>query len=165
MPLLTLIGENELDLTPSPPEFEALAALHLGELPGAEISIDALLLEIGETLTDHPAFITSLQLDENELAEVGEPVSEAEVNETAAVLADAQAEGDVIVAGFEDDLGVVTPPPPPTGGVGPGGGGGGGVGPGGGGGGGTGVVEICGVAADTGEEICIPVPAGAGIFF
>ena len=102
--LLALLSDDELDLTPAPPEFEALAALHLGGLENVESAIDLDLLDVAAALDDAPAVLGALHSDEldisGETPEVGVEL-EAPI---AAEMADAQAHGDGELAFHEQDV-------------------------------------------------------------
>jgi hypothetical protein len=101
--LLTLLDDAALDLTPEPPEFEALAAQHLAGLENVEGAIDMDLLDVAAAVNDAPLVLAGMDSDElGMIAELPHLQTEHEAP-VAAEMADAQAEGDAAVGEFESD--------------------------------------------------------------
>ena len=128
--LIQLIGENEVNLEPEPPEFEALAALILGNAGDDSDGFDALHSEALAGMGEAIAFTNSLDGDMNEAEGNMPELQPGEEVDVLTELAASVAGTNGIIGNLESDMGLTsvpepTPPaPPPPSGT-PGGGGGG----------------------------------------
>lgn len=102
--LLTLLDDAGLDLTPEPPEFEALAALHLAGLENVEGAIDLDLLDVAAAVNDAPAVLAGMDGDDLEITGEVPTVQTADEAPIQVDMADAQTEGDNELAAHESDV-------------------------------------------------------------
>lgn len=92
--LLTLIDDAALDLTPEPPEFEALAALHLAGLEHVEGAIDMDLLDVAAAVNDAPAVLADMDTEHAELIAQAPEIAQDEATPLQDELNTAVGEGD-----------------------------------------------------------------------
>jgi len=121
---IPLLDESELDLSPTPPEFEALAARELGNAGDSSDGFNGEMLDLVTSLADQPGILTDMDTELNDAATALPSFDVDEESSLALDLAQAQSDGENILNTFEGELAQQVqppPPPPPPGPVGTGG--------------------------------------------
>jgi hypothetical protein len=102
--LLPLIPEDAFNLTPEPPEFEALVAQELGAAATPQDGFDSLFLTATDALADAAPDLAALDADHARIAGNFPEVQDTPENALTVELAPAVTEGDGAVQDYQTGI-------------------------------------------------------------